>query len=882
LRAGSILSAVEGLFEPEAVRPNRRFVARVGLPKAPVAPPRAPRRPPRPANPPPAEPPPSGLASPEVEARREALVALGSTLGPEDLRAVARIFIEDPDPELRRLAAGALGRAPRRVPLSLIQRGLADPDDRVRAAAARLGTSQGRAATPLLLAVASNRQWPLAQHEALRALPKLLAEPPGPRELDVERLVIGVGAMDPAPMSAEREAFGAIARAVGIARLGSRLHGLERSRLGAVRLLAIEGSSESQWLLSGLVTDPVPEIAELAMIAAAALGVPVPPSVPEDEHPREGIGPLPGDSLPEDLEDDVIAAVAAALGDPSTGVRRESVRALRKAPRDVLTSWCVRTIEGDDETAAALAAGVAQHLGLKEVAGALLQRASATSPQGRSAYLRALKALELDPEEVRANLVAAVDPGHRPTAVRLVWEIGGRAMLGALIASLGDSAGPVRMATLEVFAESGDPSLDEHAQRLLEADSSAAVRAAAVHALSGARPERRLAALSQAMADPDPDVRATAVDILPRGMAGEAAGLLLSALESDDERVWHASLGHLAEVPDRELPVLWAAIRAASLVKREELVRAVERADPERMTQLALGNAQAPDPADRELATQLASRAATTETTRLVLAALGDPDPGVRRTAATALSMLRTPTAVQALAGRLSDPQADVRVEAVHSLGGIDDDQVPAVLIEALKDPEVRVRDMAGEALSRWHSPAVARQLAAALSSPDLRRPAGDVLLGIGEAAVGALADVVVDGEVEAAAAAGSLLDRIAGSARFLTELASTETDRRLRAIEVLGAIGGTEAVGAVAGALMDPDVRIRCRAASILGRLGDPTSVPPLKRMFLSDPVSEAVRAAQSALRALGSVPEEGEADLLEFLEEAEGNPGAPGESEA
>ena len=80
----------------------------------------------------------------------------------------------------------------------------------------------------------------------------------------------------------------------------------------------------------------------------------------------------------------------------------------------------------------------------------------------------------------------------------------------------------------------------------------------------------------------------------------------------------------------------------------------------------------------------------------------------------------------------------------------------------------------------------------------------------------------------------------------------------------------------------MDPDVRIRCRAASILGRLGDPTSVPPLKRMFLSDPVSEAVRAAQSALRALGSVPEEGEADLLEFLEEAEGNPGAPGESEA
>jgi HEAT repeat protein len=232
----------------------------------------------------------------------------------------------------------------------------------------------------------------------------------------------------------------------------------------------------------------------------------------------------------------------------------------------------------------------------------------------------------------------------------------------------------------------------------------------------------------------------------------------------------------------------------------------------------------------------------------------------VRRTAAAAMTTLRAPAAVPALSRSLADPQAEVRIEAIRALGLIDDDTVPGVLIGALKDPEVRVREMAADALSRWHSPAVARRLAAALASPDLRKSAGDVLQLMGAMAVQALADVTTGDDPEASIAAGILLDRIAGPGPFIDELSSIEPDQRLRAVQVLSALGGPSASEALVTALSDPDVRVRSRAASALGALGYLPALKPLRRMFLTDPVAEAAGSAEAALRKLGAVPPEAE----------------------
>jgi HEAT repeat protein len=43
-----------------------------------------------------------------------------------------------------------------------------------------------------------------------------------------------------------------------------------------------------------------------------------------------------------------------------------------------------------------------------------------------------------------------------------------------------------------------------------------------------------------------------------------------------------------------------------------------------------------------------------------------------------------------------------------------------------------------------------------------------------------------------------------------------------------------------------------------MLGDLGDPRAVEPLRRTLRIDPVAEVVAAAEEALRALGAIPSE------------------------
>ena len=136
--------------------------------------------------------------------------------------------------------------------------------------------------------------------------------------------------------------------------------------------------------------------------------------------------------------------------------------------------------------------------------------------------MRAIESQHLGPEDLVA-LAADRDAGHRPTAVRLTWELGGGSTLPFLVSFVEDSIGAVRIAVLEVFSESGDPSAGRLALELLKRDSSAAVRAAAVHTLASLGGEALLAGLGVALADPDPDVRATAVESLPAGASIESA-----------------------------------------------------------------------------------------------------------------------------------------------------------------------------------------------------------------------------------------------------------------------------------------------------------------------------------------------------------------------
>src|SRR5205814_9303093 len=109
---------------------------------------------------------------------------------------------------------------------------------------------------------------------------------------------------------------------------------------------------------------------------------------------------------------------------------------------------------------AALAARVAEAAGLHGVAGDVLNRAAKLNPESRGPFVGALSSLGLDVDELVA-LARNVDVTHRPDAVRLLWQVAGRRILPPLRTILDDSSGPVRVAVLEVFGDSGDPSAIE-------------------------------------------------------------------------------------------------------------------------------------------------------------------------------------------------------------------------------------------------------------------------------------------------------------------------------------------------------------------------------------------------------------------------------------
>ena len=207
----------------------------------------------------------------------------------------------------------------------------------------------------------------------------------------------------------------------------------------------------------------------------------------------------------------------------------------------------------------------------------------------------------------------SVDANHRPDAIRLRWQVAGRKVLPTLRKLLDDTSGPVRVAVLDVFGESGDPRAIEVAHTVLETDSSPVVRATAIRVIGRAGLDQRAASLSQALDDPDPDVRATAVELLPHGMAGQAGELLLKALTDDDDRVWQPTLRHLVSLPERDLPVLWRAIKQAPQERRDQLISLLERTSHERLGLVALDHLSSSDYDDRMLAISLASRSGTTE-----------------------------------------------------------------------------------------------------------------------------------------------------------------------------------------------------------------------------------------------------------------------------
>jgi HEAT repeat protein len=814
------------------------------------------------------EPPSPSLISLSAEDRRTALEELRVRGVTEDDVTTISALVSDPERDIRALAVETLAEHPELVDPDVVRRGLQDPTDEVRAATVRLAAAQDDPDLDLLCPMVAARRWPLTQQTALDVLPGLFHRGPADdRALDA--LLTAVASMESSPIGDERSGFGRLTRSVGIDRLIESLDLPDDRRLGAVRLLLEDGSPEALRAVSEQGRDPLDEVRVAAtsakdqLIAAEPEVVvepePVPEPEPEPEEDLETVLDQPVSAFAQDagiatagpVESEIISGLAHALEDPDEGVRERAARALGEVDRSALLTWTREALQSSDPAEASLAGAVAEAATLHEVAGDILDRASGIRPEARGSLVGALSSLGLEDRELVA-LAGSVEVSRRPDAVRLLWQVAGRRVLSPLRTMLEDSSGPVRVSVLEVFGESGDPSAIEVAHSVLEHDSSPVVRATAIQVIGRAGLDQRTQSLQQALEDPDPDVRSTAVELLPQGMAGQAGELLLIAMQDEDERVWQPAMRHLVSLPERDLPVLWKAIRSTSEERREQLISLLERTSHERLGLVALEHLSSPDYDDRMLAISLASRSGTPGAVQGVIGTLVDPLPAVRRAGAASLAQLASPEAIPALSQALNDPDRGVREEALRALSDIDDERVLDPLINALKDPEASVREVASDALIRWSSPAVARRLVEALTSPVLRRPASELLARMGTSAVDPLVNLLRDGHPDIAATVGDTLERLVGREVFLERLGSMDPDERMGAVEALGAMGGLEAIEGLVRALSDPNEDIRIRSLQLLGDLGDPRGIDAVERSAHGDPVPEVAAAAEETLRRL------------------------------
>jgi len=784
----------------------------------------------------------ASLTARDPAQRRKALQQLAER-GPGDgeLEQVVSLVL-DPDLEVRRSALEVLSSRADRVNDATIKQALMDPADEVRAMAVRLAAERGSRDLVLLAPLVAARRWPLTQAAVLELLPELLASTSTLGETELDLLLTSIGEMDSPPTAEEGPSIARLSRAAGISRLVGSLSLLDVRRLGAVRIL-VEGEEAPEILraLATLVSDPIDEIREVAEVAADAM-------VHTDEQTADA-SEFSDDAPLDPVEAERIASLARSLHDGDEAVRHLAQSGLGGVERNRVLAWAREALHtGDLETASAAAETVGA-LRLYEIGVDILNRAIELPVEAREPFLKALARVRL---EDLVGLLGQVDESRKPEATRVLWRSSGPPVLPHLRAHLDDPSVPVRMAVLEVLGESGDPSSADVARFVLETDQSAPLRAAAVRVIARTSIEAS-AAMARAMADPEAVVRATALEELTAALGREADPFLLQGLSDADEQVRRAAMNQLASREDNDHEFVWSALRQCRPEERNELGSVFAHSNPAALTELALMHYGSPDHEERLLALELAGWSRSQACLEASIQSLQDPVPAVRAAAAAALGRIRDTSAVRALGNALGDPFPEVRVQAVRALGVIDDEAVLGFLVSALKDADTGVRTVASEVLTQWSSPAVAKRLAGVLAVPNLRGAATDLLRKIGPSSQELLIDVLLHGNAEVVPIVGGLLREIVGVARLAGRLGSTEADARLRAVEAIGAIGGSDAVDALIGVLSDPDERIRLRSTQLLAALDDPRGAQAIVEAVAHDPVPEVVAAAQEALSRLG-----------------------------
>ena len=352
----------------------------------------------------------------------------------------------------------------------------------------------------------------------------------------------------------------------------------------------------------------------------------------------------------------------------------------------------------------------------------------------------------------------------------------------------------------------------------------------------------------------DSDVREIALRALARIADPAAVEPLIRSLTTADAwlapRIADILTRHGEAVVDPLVAVLSDSVRQPARAWAANVLGEVraQRAFPA----LVLGLSDAEDEVRAKSATALGRLGDRRAVGYLLEHLLTDPAPFVRLRIASSLGQFGGPEVTDRLVQALGDRAWWVRMRSVEALEQIGAG-AEAPLLVALDDSDPEIRARAAVALERLGVPDnLVRMIVTGEGVPE----AAKILAKIARAgARELLGELVRHRSPEVRAVVVTALQRSGRTdlAPELITIASSDEEPALRglALDTLRALRVRDALPAALAALADPDAGVRAAGASLVGELGDPEVLAPLRAGTLDqDP---GVRAA--AARALGAL---------------------------
>ncbi len=234
--------------------------------------------------------------------------------------------------------------------------------------------------------------------------------------------------------------------------------------------------------------------------------------------------------------------------------------------------------------------------------------------------------------------------------------------------------------------------------------------------------------------------------------------------------------------------------------------------------------------------------------------------------AARVLGRSRDPESVEPLIGRLQDPNDELRIAASEALGAIGDRRSVQPLIQAaLRDPVAQVRAHAAGALGKVGDASTSGVLIGMLADPDFgtRLRVLEALEMVHPEDTSALEGALRDPNLEVRRRAALAIERVGYLERKVTELDSTDADVARKAYTAVLELGRAGLADSLAGYLHHKSPRVRAEMARACGELGVARVAPLLVAAI--DDTAALVRA--SLAEAIGRLRAEGGAAALARL---------------